>query len=73
MCDLYQQTVVWQESGDKRLAQIMKKMPTIGNLHGIRSACLSCLGILTGTIPANNLCPGMSSEPLCSALRAAVR
>src|ERR1039458_4792012 len=65
--------MVWHEGADKCLAEVVKKMPTVGNLHGLRRGRRSRLGIKTCSIPADNLCSRMSSKPLCCTLRAAIR
>src|ERR1035441_6106546 len=68
LCGLHEQTMVWHESADKRLAEVVKKMPTVGNLHCVRHGRRGSLGIQAGSIPADNLRSRMSSKPLRGAL-----
>ena len=65
--------MVWHEGADECLSQIVKQVPTVGNLHRVwRSPCCR-LRIKTGTVAADDLSPGMSTKPFRGAFRAAVR
>src|SRR5664280_2143091 len=64
--------MMWHKSTNKCLAEVVKNVPAVGNLHGVRHGRRRSLGIQAGSIPADNLCSRVSSKPLRSALRAAV-
>src|ERR1700688_702533 len=44
-CSLGQQTMVRHECSDECLRQVVKQVPTIGNLHRLRRSCCCRLGI----------------------------
>src|SRR6185437_1303859 len=72
-CSVGQQTMVRHECTDERLRQVVKQMPTIGNLHCLRRSCSCRLRIQAGAIAADNLRSRMSTKPFHSAFRTAVR
>ena len=61
------------KGGDERLAHVVKKMPSIRNLHRLRRGLGHCFGVQTGSVAANDLGSRMRPQPLGGALRATVR
>ncbi len=72
-CSLGQQTMVRYECTDECLCQVVKQVPTIGNLDSLRRSCCCRLGIQAGAVAADDLRSRMSPKPFRSAFRTAVR
>ena len=72
-CSLRQQSMVRYECTDECLGQVVKQVPTIGDLHRLRRSCCCCLRIQAGAIATDNLRSRMSTKPFRSAFRTAVR
>lgn len=65
--------MVRHECTDECLRQVVKQVPSIGNLHRLRRSCCCCLRIQAGAITADNLRSRMSAKPFRGAFRTAVR
>src|ERR1700739_2695197 len=61
------------ECTDECLRQVVKQVPTIGNLHRLRRTCCCRLGIQAGAVAADDLRSRMSPKPFRSTFRTAVR
>src|SRR5664280_1957671 len=70
---LRQQTMVWHQSADESLAQVVKQVPTVCDLYRLwRGLCCGC-GIQAGSITTYNLGSGMVAQPLFRTLLASIR
>ena len=61
------------EHPKNNVPEVLQKVETVRNLHGVRSCPPRRFGVLATTIPAHYLHPRMLPEPMGESVRAAVR
>jgi hypothetical protein len=54
------------------LAQVLPQMPSVGDLHRVRSPGPGAFGIAAGTVPADHPHSGMRGQPALQRLRPAI-
>ena len=65
--------MMWHQSALESLAHVVKEVPSIGHLYGLRRGFRRRFGVQTGSVPADDFGARMSPQPLRGAFRAAVR